>query len=85
LAFNQGCSSLSYDALSSTSAVREWIAGELAFGRGYLEAAGHRLAAIKDRRASMILRPLHRNLRRLARRLPRILGVDITVNLIPIE
>lgn len=85
LARDQGCNSLSYDALFSTSAVKKWIADEFAFGRGHLEAAGHQLAAIKDRRTSMIVRPLHRGLKHLARRLPPVLGVDISVNLIPVE
>jgi len=85
LALDQGGGSLSYDALSSTSAVKEWIAGELAIGREYVESAGHQLAAMKDRRTSMIVRPLHRGLKRLARRLPKVLGVDSSVNLIPVE
>jgi len=79
LAQSQGAADLSYEELIPTSAVREWLAGQLAFGTEYLEAAGRMLTELKDRRVLSLLGPLYRDLQILAERLHRILGVDVPV------
>jgi hypothetical protein len=68
-ALRQGADSYAYEALRRTPAVQSWLHDELVRGVRCVARAGGTLATNRDRRATMVLRPLYRGLYRLAQRL----------------
>ncbi len=72
----QGAEDMSYRSLTRTSAVIQWMMEESMRGSHAVGEAGIALAALSDRRARMVLRPLHRGLRWLAGRLNKSLPVQ---------